>query len=57
MIALCVVLSLSCITCMSNSILALLEATDGQQPEAVNKKAITIINRVREKLTGTRLLL
>nr|CAH7722994.1 unnamed protein product [Callosobruchus chinensis] len=26
--------------------------TDGSQPEAVNKKAVAIINRVRDKLTG-----
>lgn len=32
---------------------AFADAADGQQPEAVNKKAITIIHRVREKLTGT----
>ena len=30
----------------------LLSAAEGSQPEALNKKAISIITRVRDKLTG-----
>ena len=37
-----------CLICL----LCFAEGETGVQPEALNKKAITIINRVRDKLTG-----
>ena len=31
------------------------EDENGHKPEALNKKAVAIVNRVRDKLTGTSL--
>ena len=46
-------LSISSIVIMIMMIITSTEDENGHKPEALNKKAVAIVNRVRDKLTGT----
>lgn len=43
----------SSIVIMIMMIITSTEDENGHKPEALNKKAVAIVNRVRDKLTGT----